>query len=651
MAVWDSTKNWLLGTTVPEKPVVPAAVYQRKNTEIPVLQNYMEDPGPDFWKVFPSKKIDSAPVPRINVAAFREVIESAKHGMTCHEQNRAEKVCQGLEHGAETYLVKELPSIRAPNCKSALDNGVMMTDKICTWVKKGFVSGPFEAPPLDNFRVNPLMAIERKNSVRPVINMSAPKGNSFNEAVKKNKMEKVNMSTAQSFSYTLLEAGKNAVMSKFDYQDAYKNICTKICDLAKKGFYWMGRYFIEDKAMFGEVPAVCNFDALSNTTQTVARVVSDTDRKWCHRILDDLTIVAPEGSGICERFSAALEEICEKTNMLLAEECPRNEKAFKNKTEGVVMGIHFDTVQLQWSLTKDKADDLQLRIWKILESESCSLRDMQEVMGSVNYFCQMCPLMSAYRTPSNSFVRDFGGAYTIQKKIPAQVKKDLEVMLRASESARSGLPIAHKIGGVPLQYLVFLSDAAGHADKLDHDLAAGKGAASLGYDRNEKFWYCSRVRWPTDLLTTMVDSKGVRFGNKMTTLEAVGLLLPFVTVPRILAGRHVVLEVDNTSVVYGMRKKGTTGDLEAAILFRAIHVIASFLGVICHVRHVRRESTKASRVADRLSREATATKEVLLHISEAEQWEAPEVLTDWLECPKEDWSLVNKLLNYVESIV
>jgi hypothetical protein len=52
--------------------------------------------------------------------------------------------------------------------------------------------------------------------------MSEPKGKSFNDNLDKKAIEKVWMATAQSFSYLLKEAGKNAVFSKYDLKDAFK---------------------------------------------------------------------------------------------------------------------------------------------------------------------------------------------------------------------------------------------------------------------------------------------------------------------------------------------------------------------------------------------------------------------------------------------
>jgi hypothetical protein len=56
------------------------------------------------------------------------------------------------------------------------------------------------------------MAVVRKGAVRPIINLSAPKGASFNDNVDKYNLEKVRMSTAQCFGYAVRKCGLAAKM-------------------------------------------------------------------------------------------------------------------------------------------------------------------------------------------------------------------------------------------------------------------------------------------------------------------------------------------------------------------------------------------------------------------------------------------------------
>jgi hypothetical protein len=126
-----------------------------------------------------------------------------------------------------------------------------VTDTIATWDKKGFASGPFDTPPLDNFRSNCLIAIPQNNKVRPVLDASLPKFCSFNSNIDKCKLEKVEMCSARCFAYSVVKAGKGAWMCKMDMADEYKNVPCPLNDLHLQGFSWLGKFFVELRQIFG----------------------------------------------------------------------------------------------------------------------------------------------------------------------------------------------------------------------------------------------------------------------------------------------------------------------------------------------------------------------------------------------------------------
>ena len=75
--------------------------------------------------------------------------------------------------------------------------------------------------------------------------------------------------------------------------------------------------------------------------------------------------------------------------------------------------------------------------------------------------------------------------------------------------------------------------------------------ASVGFSESRKILMAFRLPWPKKMIMSLCDSKGVRFGDKSTCLEMVGLLLLFLLVPVSLRNQHVVLIVDNIACVYG----------------------------------------------------------------------------------------------------
>jgi hypothetical protein len=96
-----------------------------------------------------------------------------------------------------------------------------------------------------------MMAVEQPGKVRIVMNLSSPKGQSFNDAIHDNALDHVNMGTAKNFGYSVIDCGQNCLMWKGDMCDAYKHIPASISDLRLQGFFWLGRYFVEKQQVFG----------------------------------------------------------------------------------------------------------------------------------------------------------------------------------------------------------------------------------------------------------------------------------------------------------------------------------------------------------------------------------------------------------------
>jgi hypothetical protein len=565
------------------------------------------------------------------------------------------KIASDLQGGAEAYQQSELPPITVPNLESVFIHGEFLTDKIASWIESGFVVGPFKVPPMAGFRANPLLAVARNNAIRPIVNLSEPKGHSFNDNVDQSKIEKVKMATAKSFSYNVRKAGVGASMSKFDLKDAYKIVPVKKEDWRLQGFKWLGRFFIETQLIFGAGPSVANFDRLAKTLVDLTCIKSSIPASLVTRTLDDIPVISPKKENWTEEFSRNFRKICSDLNVPLADNCPKHEKAFENSTFGVVLGIEFDTEKQEWSLPGKKADKLIKKIDGFLNAEKVSLKEVRSLMGSVNNFAQLCIFVNPFKFLGNQLLAMFEGDESTLLEIPRQVKQDLLVVANAAETARRGLPIAAEPSLPGLGAMHFYTDAAGgkyalcRGKRIPLDKEIEKGVAGVGISNTNTVWWWSRVSWSTALLHYCSDEKGAIYGNKMTTLEAVGLLLPLMTVPENLMGRELVFHVDNISVMYGWENGGCKHDVSATIILRAVFLISNFLGITIHVDHVPRMSDKWAELADSLTRSTTCSESVFGQMGDVKESKVEGSLLEWIKKPSEDWELPGRLLKEIES--
>ena len=96
----------------------------------------------------------------INVDAFEGAINKVFPRMTLLQQEKARLVISDLRSGVDTLINPSLlPS-------KTVENSTLSQDTLASWVKKGFVSGPYDSPPAEGFRSNrlsPLSALENSD--------------------------------------------------------------------------------------------------------------------------------------------------------------------------------------------------------------------------------------------------------------------------------------------------------------------------------------------------------------------------------------------------------------------------------------------------------------------------------------------------------
>ncbi len=170
----------------------------------------------------------------------------------------------------------------------------------------------------------------------------------------------------------------------------------------------------------------------------------------------------------------------------------------------------------------------------------------------------------------------------------------------------------------------------------------------VGTDETGKILHVSQLFWNREKFLEQTDAKGAKLKHKSTTLELIGVLLPFVQIPERLSNQQVVVKVDNIACFFGWQNLSVQGDNHASIIIRTLHLISSFLGCVVHLQHLPRMSTWDARLADRLSRETTTTQADKALLQKHSPKEIPNSLASWLENPTEDFALATRILEEVE---
>jgi hypothetical protein len=186
-----------------------------------------------------------------------------------------------------------------------------------------WVAGLFKSPPLPDFPANCIMSVARKSKVRPVVNLSSPKGTSFNDNINKLAVMKVRMSSAAQFGQSVRAIGQGARITKLDMKDAYKLVPAKTADYRLQGFERQGHLFVDTQQIFGSATAAANFDKLAGTVLKIVLSELQARNITIHRTLDDVVSVVPACSSKSKEFAATYRRVADCLNIKLATDCPK----------------------------------------------------------------------------------------------------------------------------------------------------------------------------------------------------------------------------------------------------------------------------------------------------------------------------------------
>jgi hypothetical protein len=268
---------------------------------------------------------------------------------------------------------------------------------------------------------------------------------------------------------------------------------------------------------------------------------------------------------------------------------------------------------------------------------------MQKLMGRLNNVAQMAPFFRAFKFPLNQCLKELSNG-ELSVEVKGQARKDLEIWANFLLDEDSWHHIAHVHQAPPLSHLILISDASGKVNDFS-------GCGSIGLNMDQEIFFAHQLFWTKELFLKTTDSKGAQMSNKTVTLELIGILMPFIVIPKKLCNRYIVVKVDNVGCYYSWINRQATNDAMASILVRALHLISNFLACDVHIEHLPRLSTWQARMVDRMSRKETTTRgdrEILVKYGGGE---TPHCLVRWLKSPGENWGLCLELLEHVKNVI
>ena len=606
--------------------------------DLPKLKNYRGIPPASYWQHWPKRTFEQAAVGKSWVSSKKLREMATRYGYT--DWSRLERVVERLDNGANVGCTGRgrLPTV-TPNAKSAYMYGDRVADSLAEWIRDGILIGPLddEEVPFEDITISSILVRLKPNGkARIIVNLSAPDNEEGPGSVNSGidvKDFPAKMSSTSKFVESLLRVGRNALITKSDWNSAYKHQFVRWEDLKLQFIKFLGKYFCELALVFGSISSPGIYDDLAKVVLAISLLASGLPAQLVSQHLDDVVAVGPNNTSAIWDFDRAYREVCAYIGVSLADRSDRD-KSFAPSYEGLVLGVWYDTRDFTWSIRNDKLSRIMSDLRKAIDGE-VTLGDMMSISGKILNVMPLVPggkyrlgyiLMAANMSPS----ADKSAIVHLSANCREQLYwwwLMLPVCSGRTPITRPDMPLS------PLAIPAYTDAAGGTLNAVGH---------GVGGILSDDIWFY--IPWPRWLNAGKENSDGVKFDRKMTLLEIIGPLAILVAEPDRVRNKHVEVFIDNQGAVSIFAKGYTTSCLYSYTVVMAIHEVAAALNCNIVLTKIARCSDTGSVIADCLSKADFGRFYQLMPNRNTNPSKIPLPLLQWIHNPKEDTKLGKKIL-------
>ena len=375
-------------------PMPPTKEFSPK-MGLPRLKDYKKPPPATFWSSWPKRTFEQVLPTKswVNSVQLRKLAVEHQYA----DWARLERVCQRLDNGADIGCTgrARLPTI-GTNAVSAYIFGDRVCDSLAEMIRDGIMVGPLdeEEIPWTDITVSPIMVrLKPTGKARIIINLSHPRTEEGPTGVNAGIDTKdfvATMSSTAKFVESLFKVGRNALICKSDWNQAYKHQFVREEDLKLQFVKFMGKYFCELALVFGAGSSPGIYDDLAKVVLVLAKLKSKISDDHVSQHLDDVAGVGDKDSDTIWKFDKAYREICEEVGVSLANRSDPD-KSFAPTTMGQVLGVDYDTEAWTWSIRQDKLIRILHMIREALDAPEITVGHMKSLVGKIIYIRFLVP--------------------------------------------------------------------------------------------------------------------------------------------------------------------------------------------------------------------------------------------------------------------
>ena len=273
---------------------------------------------------------------------------------------------------------KDTP-LTSNNSQSALTQPEIVTSKLQNELSKGRIAGPFNNPPLPNFKSSPLALREKQEQgkYRLLRNLSYPYDLSSVNSNIPTSASTVKYERLSDAIKDIQECTLDAHMAKSDIADAFRLIPLHPSQYHLTGFSWEHKYYYDKCLPQGSASSCRIFETFSTALKWILN--NKLGVKRVTKVLDDF-FFADDTELECSAALSSFIYLCQELRVPIAQ----------HKTAGpsqviTFLGIELDTHFMIARLPTTKLDTYREDIQNYMTHDKVTLRELKSIIGKLQF--------------------------------------------------------------------------------------------------------------------------------------------------------------------------------------------------------------------------------------------------------------------------
>lgn len=478
------------------------------------------------------------------------------------------ELSEGLTNGFRLNYSGPRVFRESPNLLSAREHHEELKIKIDKEVELGRISGPFEGLPISNLQVSPIGIVPKSTGGwRLITHLSYPNDGGINHfidpihcTVKYTSFDKV--------IEMLSKLGRGAEMGVLDIKSAFRLLKVHPGDFDLLGFKFDSKYYIDKCLPMGCSRSCRIFESFSSFLHWL--VSQKTGLNTLDHYLDDFIFAGREHSGHCNKLMNCFSSTCTELGIPLADD-----KSVGPVTVLTFLGLEIDSEEMLIKIPQNKLDSLIETLEGFLEKNRITLKELQSLVGSLNFFGKAIRSSRAFNRRFYDLTMHANKPHHYIK-LNNETKEDLRMWLRflRSYNGKTYFPDSEWTSNEVLE--------------LFTDSSGAKGMGCGAYFAGEWIY----LQWPKKWFDSEI------MGN-ITFLEFVPVLIGTCIWGCQLKNKKIVFYIDNNALVQIVNTQ-TSKSKSVMALMRPFVLFAMQHNIIFRAKHI---AGKNNEIADSISRQ------------------------------------------------